>query len=207
MLDAERTVNGRPIPAHLVNLIAYEMTDQGLAEKNAKRVDSAGRPHSGIRITKNEGFDRAIEQRANAIEPWECSDPLKEAADRYGKPGFRYRGLSDLINKKKTLRGWEPVRDEKGDVVKVGSLILGEMPIERAEKRNKHFRDLGNSERDAAAQRLKVDQEKLTHAARSQGFEAGPLRDGDVLTDHADPDRHVSIGVHSQRGLSGAEAA
>lgn len=206
---AERTVNGIPVsslPAHVAMLITYEMTDQGLAERNDQRVDSQGRPHSGVQVTMNEGFDQAIAQRADATEPWECADPLKEAADKYRKPGYRYRGLSPLLCQKRTTRGWQVVVDPKtGDPVKVGNLMLGEMPEARAEKRNKHYRDEGTARLAEAVDQMHVDQEKLARAGKSRGIDV--LRSGDVVTDHDDPDRHVSIGVHQTRGLQGADAA
>jgi hypothetical protein len=206
---AERTVNGIPLSqlGYAGTQIPYGLTDQGIAEKNARSVDSQGRPHSGIKVTRNEGFDQAIARRSAAKEPWECTNPLAEAAERYSEPGMRYRGLSQRVCDKKTLRGWEVVKDEKGDPVKVGDMILGKMPIERAERRNEHYRKEGEANLSAARERLKVDQERLSRDAQSKGFTAGPLRDGDVLTDYDDPDRRISIGVRSQRGLQGADAA
>ena len=59
-------VNGKAIPQHVVHLVAYEATDEGLAEKNAKRLDSQGRPHSGVQVLVNEGFDQKIMRRAQA---------------------------------------------------------------------------------------------------------------------------------------------
>ncbi len=207
---AERTVNGHPVsalPDHVRNLITYAMTDQGIAEKNAANVDSQGRPHTGAKVTLNEGFDQSIARRNAATEPWECDNPLQDAATKYVRPGFRARGLSPRLIDKRTMRGFEFVKDARGENVKVGGLLLGEMPIEMANRRNEHYRRQGETELAASVERLKVDQERLQRDARSKGFEVGPLRDGDTLIDHGDPDRHGSIGVHSSRGLQGADAA
>jgi hypothetical protein len=205
---AERTVNGVPVsslPTHVQDLITYAMTDQGVAEKNARRVDSQGRPHSGIQVLVNEGFDQKILQRSKAQEPWETADPLLDAKNEHAVPGFRYRGISPTVNRKKGLRGWEPVTGAKGDVVTVGNLILARMPEEKAEKRNKHYRDIGNANAADAAGRLTEDHERAAHDSKSEGIR--PLRAGETLTDDGDPTRRISIGVRSSRDGQGADAA
>lgn len=207
---ANWTVNGRPfyeLDAYQQLHMPYALTDQAMEERNEKNRDSKGNPHSGVKLLKSEGFDQAIAKRAHANEPWECENPLADAQAKYGRPGFRNRGLSPTVVQKRTLRGWEVVKDKNGDVVKVGNLLFGEMPEESAVRRNEYFRKQHEDELTASAERTKVNQERLGRDARSHGFHAEPLLDGDVLTDHADPDRQVSIGIHSQRGLQGADVA
>lgn len=206
---AERTVGGIPIsslPLHVQNLIGYDMTDQGIEEKNAKRVDSKGRPHSGIQVIVNEGFDQQILQRSMAQEPWETADPLLDAVNAVKVPGFRYRGLSPTVIQKKGMRGWEPVKDaQTGEVVRVGKLVVGRMPIARAETRNKKYRDEGNANAADAAGRFITDHEKAVRDSGSEGVRI--LRAGDVMHDSADPSRSISIGVRSSRDEQGLDAA
>lgn len=208
----ERHVNGIPVsslPPHVSNMITFAMTDEGIAEANGRKVDSQGRTHSGARVLMNEGFDQAIEKRKRATEAWMGGDPLAEAADKYRTPGMRMRGLGPNVIGKKGMRGWETVKDPKtGDVVKIGHMILGQMPEEDAEIRNKHFRDQGNTEFQQAAERLQADQERIAVEARRLGMSGiEPLRAGEVVSSSDDPRHSVSIGVHSSRGPSGVDAA
>lgn len=200
--ESELHVNGIPVsalPPQVQNLITFDLTDEGLEKKNAARVDSKGQPHSGVKVTLNGGFDKQVLQRAEATEPWETADPLLDATNKHREPGFRYHGLGPAVCEKRGMRGWETVIDRAtGDPVKVGRLVLGRMPIERAEKRNKRFRDEGNENAAAAAGRFKEDHERAAHDSNSQGVRV--LRAGEVMTDSADPTRQISIGVHSQRG-------
>lgn len=206
--SAELTVNGIPIsalPVEVQHLIGYAMTDQGIAERNAKRVDSMGRPHSGIQVIVNEGFDQQIRARADAQEPWETANPLLDAKLAFQKPGFRYRGLSPTVIAKKGMRGWQAVLDGRGEPVRVGKLVLAEMPIERAERRNKKFRDEGNTNAADAKGRFISDHEKAVRDSGSEGVRI--LRAGELLHDSADPTRPISIGVRSSRGNEGLDAA
>ena len=191
-------VNGKAIPQHVVHLVAYEATDEGIAEKNAKRLDSQGRPHSGVQVLVNEGFDQKIMRRAQADEPWDTADPLLDLKNQYAEPGFVYRGLGPKVIQKRGMRGWEAVVDKKsGEIPRAGNLLLGRMPIERAERRNQKFRDEGNAAAASAAGRFQTDQERAVHDGGSGDVRI--LRAGETLSDDGDPTRRVSIGVRSSR--------
>ncbi len=205
---AERHVGGIPVsslPVHVRGLIGFDMTDEGIAEKNARRVDSQGRPHSGVQVLVNEGFDQMILKRSKAEEPWETADPLLDAVNEHRKPGFRYRGLSPTVIRKRGMRGWEAEIDPKtGEPVTSGNLIVAKMPIERAERRNKKYRDEGNSLAADAGGRFTEDLEKAAHDSGSEGVRI--LRAGETLADDGDPTHRSSIGVRRSRG-AGADAA
>lgn len=204
---AERTVNGIPVsslPIEVQNVIGYAMTDQGIAERNAKRVDSKGVPHSGIQVLVNEGFDQQILRRSKAEEPWETADPLLDAVNRLRKPGMKYRGLSPTVIRKKGMRGWEAQTDADG-VVTVGNMIVAAMPLERAARRNKKFRDEGNANAADAAGRFVTDHERAVRDSGSEGVRV--LRSGELLTDSRDPSREISIGVRRTHDDPGLDAA
>jgi len=204
---AERTVNGIPVsslPFEVQQLIGYAMTDQGIAERNAKRVDSKGVPHSGIQVIVNEGFDQQILRRSKAEEPWETADPLLDAVNRIRKPGMQYRGLSPTVIQKRGMRGWEAQSDADG-IVRVGNMIVGAMPIERAARRNKKFRDEGNANAADAAGRYQTDHERAVRDSGSEGVRV--LRAGELLNDSSDPTRSISIGVRSSHDDPGLDAA
>jgi hypothetical protein len=124
----------------------YWGTDEGIAERNAR---PNVRPPSGVELGRD-GFDKALEQRRDDVkgrdmEMYEARDPLKEVADRYVKPGMKPKFLSPArIKDAGGVGDYQVVKDENGDPVRVKGMVLGEMPVKRAEARNRHFRERGN---------------------------------------------------------------
>jgi len=98
---------------------------------------------------------------------------LTETIKRYERPGMEYRFFSQLCVDREGWRGYTPVRD-KGDIVKAGTLMLGEIRREIAERRRMR---LGQ-----------VAREKLASVAENygQGVEQAPgvsaLRPGESVT-------------------------
>lgn len=141
------------IPVSMLNLdpqvlacLDYNATDEGVAEKNAR---PEVREPSGIQLGKDQ-FAKALDQRKDDVKEreiplYESRDPLKEVADKYAKPGMKAKFLS--ANRVKDSGGtgdYEVVKNASGDPVKVRGMVLGHMPAERAQARNKHFRESGN---------------------------------------------------------------
>jgi hypothetical protein len=65
--------------------------------------------------------------------------PLDEAVKRYGQPGWQYRFFSYSLGDGAPScigllgwRGYEPVLDENGDTVKVGTLVLGKRRLPKS---------------------------------------------------------------------------
>ena len=189
----EWTVRGQPIPIHLRHLIPYANTDQGLQDALDKRTT----PLPVVEIVRSE-WDALLQQRED--QPWAPRDPLQEAQDKFGKPGFQYRGLSDRVCKKRGMRGWEIVKQANGDPVNINGMILGRMPIESARQRNKYYVREAETQFKNAEENLRIDQERIMRDSRSGG-DFSPLRAGDVIQDPLNPDNATSIGVTSQRGL------
>lgn len=137
--QAVRTVNGKPIPAAFAHAIPWEHTDQGIAER-------AARPHAVSAVLTNPVTQRIGEyadQLQAGMEPWEADDPLRVVSEAHRKPGERHRFLSPSRINDKGLRGWEPVIAPNGDPVKVGNMILGRMPEEKANQRNRKYQERG----------------------------------------------------------------
>ena len=65
----------------------------------------------------------------------------------------RFEGLSDHTVKNKGTRGWKPVIVD-GEPVKLGNMVLAEMPEGKARARNAHYAALGN-------ERLKQNTERF----------------------------------------------
>jgi hypothetical protein len=190
--DGGYTVEGNPIPAGFEHVIPFAMTDQGKWEANQ------GKPApSGVQVVRSE-WDQMIGQRRD--EPWAGHDPVKEAVAKHGEAGMKYRGLSERVMDKRGLRGWEPVKDAKGSNVKIGSLILGKMPKETAERRNAHYRDLGNDALQNASEQFAIDQEKAIIDSGRKGV--SPLRRGQVVTDSNAPGHSAVIGFETTRGTA-----
>ena len=185
------TVNGQPIPIHLQHLIPYAATDQGILNTEATRG-----PRAYTEVVRD-AYDKQTDRRNSEV--WESEDPMRELVDSVRVPGMGYRFLSPKVIVKRGMRKYEPVRDEKGEEVKLGNMILGMMPIEKQEQRAKYYQDLGNDELKQAHENLRVEQERIAHDY--PGF--GPLKTGtqvaDTGYDDATGDVH-EIGIHRTRG-------
>ena len=90
---------------------------------------------------KNGRFERVLAARDDAEDFFEMPDPVKGAIGQYGKPGMVNRLLAEKVNKRKGLRGWKIVKDENGDPVEVGGMLLGEMPERKARARTRQFQN------------------------------------------------------------------
>lgn len=130
---SQLTIQGEPIPRYLWDLLTYEMTDQGAAEKNA------GKEFSNVRVSLD-AHDKRIIQRKEAVldrglQAWEAPDPRRELIEKHVKPGERPHFLSPSKVAQAGTRGWVPVLDEQGREVKLGEMILATMPEDSARQR------------------------------------------------------------------------
>jgi hypothetical protein len=127
-------------------VLDYWATDEGIEERNAR---PNVRPPSGVELGR-EPFNKALEQRKDDVrdrgmETYEARDPLKEVAERYVGKGMKPKFLSPArIKDAGGVGDYQVVKDENGDPVRVKGMVLAEMPIARAEARNRHFRERGN---------------------------------------------------------------
>jgi hypothetical protein len=64
------------------------------------------------------------------------------------------------------MRGYEIVKDERGDPVKIGTLFMGEIPREWAERRQLHW---ANESRNALAEQEASFYEAAEREIRSEG--------------------------------------
>lgn len=197
-------VNGKPIPTHVEHLIDYHMTDEGIAELNANRAEPSG-------ITMGAGeWDKNMQRRSDLADSdgavsqvWDAADPSLEAVAKFGKPGMAHRLLSDVVVRKKGLRGWKPVVAPNGDTVKVGNMTLGAMPEADKNRRNAHYAGVAaDAMKDTEAQ-IQETQDKLIRATGSDS-DVRVLRHGERVTDSRNPDAGVEIGVSRSRGNQAA---
>lgn len=103
------------------------------------------------RVTATE-VDKQIAERGEFLEDYEdtflAPDARKDLADRHVGPGMRAKFINPnkLSKTGRDARGFEIVKDERGEPVMHGVSVLGQMPEARAEARNKHYRKLGNEQ-------------------------------------------------------------
>ena len=189
---SEFTVNGKPIPTHFAHAIPFAYTDQGLAEKAAKADPTSHH----VRVTAD-AFDKAIEARADAVEPWEMPDPMKELTDAYVEQGMRPKFLSPRVCETRGMRGFEVVKKPNGDPVKLANMVLGVMPEEKARQRNEHYRRQGEDQLREATEKTTEEQERLISAANAAGVSLLPA--GEMIRDH-ESRRVATTGLRSVRG-------
>ena len=188
-------MGGRPVedvvPISSAHLITYDHTDEGIAARNEGKADSAARVRaaSGDRspVTGASREHKLSERRDHmqvGMEPWEAPDPMKELVEKHIGKGMRPRFLSPFKIQKQGKRGFEIVKDEKGDPVTLGELVLAQMPEEQAERRNRVFR-----EKDLARRReLENRNEKLVRVDSAESLRP-------IVHDVAEP--QGDLGLHS----------
>ena len=133
-------VSDMPIEAQ--GRILYQQTDEGIAEANE------GKSESAARVTRDE-FSKALEHRKDAVVDLgmtlsDAPNPMREAMAEHIPPGMRGRFLSPSVVDRRGMRGWVPVLDADGKQVKVRNQFLAMMPESVAVARNKAVREHGN---------------------------------------------------------------
>lgn len=123
-----------------------------------------------------------VEVDNGALDPL-LSNPMREAVQRYGRPGMAVKFLSDRCMDVLGRRGYEIVKDEKGAPVKIGTLIMGEIPEEWAERRRQHFAEESESAVRAQEDAYFETAEREIRDSRKSGI--APLKPGESIT--ADP--------------------
>ncbi len=189
---SERTVGGKPIPVEFAHVIPYGNTDQGIAERNLKADPDAGHVKLGA-----DEFDKMIEQRAAATEPWESPEVMRDLTEAHVKPGMRAKFLSPRVCETRGMRGYEVVKHDNGDPVKMANMILGVMPEEKAQQRNEHYRQLGEEQLRENVEKTTEEQERLISEAGA--VDLAPLASGETIRDR-DSQRVATAGLRSVRG-------
>lgn len=111
---------------------------------------------------------------------------LREVVMRYGnEPGMSYRFLSQRCIDVLGMRGYEFVHDEKGDIAKAGTLMLGKISATIAAGRARLFRDQSRQlVKDAEEEYMAKAEEILSRAGRV-GAGSRPLRSSEVIHGNA----------------------
>lgn len=170
-----------------LTLIAFKNTDEGIAAFASEKPVSQFEKELRTYVPPS-GEDQAMQD-------WQNPDMLKDAAAPFKRPGFTQRFLGERRCKEAGLRRWQPVKDAKGNLVKVGSnLFLGEMPNDLAAARRAANKAESDAQQREIGERMQVNQERFV---REGGL---PIKPGEILRNGSQP---VAVeGVHIRRGNS-----
>lgn len=231
------TVNGKPIPAEFAHAVPFANTDQGrklmaeggvIADQEGSRVQVTAAAEDKARVGRARGdrsapkidprikglqFDQAIAaRRSDNLQPWQTPDPMADLTDEHLPDGFKARFLSDKVIKRRGMRGFQPVIDEKtGQPVRMADMIMGAMPADMASQRNEHYRREGEIRQQAAVDEFNEGHDRMMHEARKQGVQLSPLSPGGAISGFSPNGQGgyaggaASIGLHQQRGNDGEE--
>jgi hypothetical protein len=108
---------------------------------------------------------------------------LDETVARYKEPGMSYKFLSDRVTNVLGTRGYETVKDARGDVVKVGTLMLAKIPQMLAEKRRAYYERQSQEAIQGEVEKFEEEAERLAHQSGHRGV--GPLKANEVMTANA----------------------
>jgi hypothetical protein len=142
------TVNGKPVPEHLADMVGYPNTDQGKVDPRVaaqhREAAEAGRQRVSVsepRWVKSDGTDfrNDLERFRDNPDP-DSVDPLTATMRKYGRKGDGYaykffdsrtvehrggRGVGD--------EGYEPCIRPDGEPVRVADLVMHRKPLELAD--------------------------------------------------------------------------
>jgi hypothetical protein len=130
--------------------------------------------------------ERVVEiELDDVIDPM-IVNPMRDLVARYAPPGMSVKFLSDRCMDVIGKRGYEIVKDERGDPVRMGGMFMGIIPEYIARRREEHFVEESDSQlaemQDAYMERAEREIHAEGGAAKSG---ASVLRTGERLT--ADP--------------------
>jgi hypothetical protein len=176
-------------------VITWRMTDQAIDAADAK-IDKRFPRVEFVRDAWDQSVARMEDDQYLLTDPFsDVVNPLKAA-----NPDQDFRLLSDTVVKRRGMRGWQPVRDDKtGDPVRVGGMVVGSMPKPVTERRRARNRALAEEAVEEQTQAYQVNQERFIRDGQRGGIEV--LRPDEMLQDARNPNRAAVSGFQHQRGL------
>lgn len=126
---------------------------------------------------------RTVEVEADRSDAMIFAQPMEEAVQKYGQPGMAAKFLSERCIGVLGMRGYELVKNEKGDVVKVGTLMMGQIPERTAAARRDHWARESDSAVQEASQIFEDAASRAIRDGRGGGISV--LRDGEGISSNA----------------------
>ncbi len=108
-------------------------------------------------------------------------NPLLEAVQRYGSPGMAPKFLSESCIAALGMRGYRIVRQKNGDAVKVGTLIMAEIPQRIANARREKYAAESRAQVRESEQAYQDNIERAVREAGRVGLGSGPLAPGEMI--------------------------
>lgn len=154
---------------------------------------------------------RTVEIEADRSDAMIFARPMEEAVQKYGTPGMAPKFLSERCIGVLGLRGYVIVKDERGDPVKVGTLIMGEIPLRMAEARRRHWadeseqlvRDMGDDFEARAEQEIhrggRTGVSVLGRGETVRSNAAGDLESDELTSSYLGRSRETGFTVERQR--------
>lgn len=134
---------------------------------------------------------RVVEVEADRSDAMIFAQPMEEAVQKYGTPGMAPKFLSERCIGALGMRGYVFVRDERGEPVKVGTLMMAHIPLHMAEARRLHWAEESNTQVREAAEQF---EDSASRAVREGGQGFSVLREGDNVKASAAGDRFDTNG-------------
>lgn len=128
---------------------------------------------------------REYEVEVDRDDPMMLADPLRDAVEKYGTPGMRAKFLSERAMAVLGDRGYRIVKKENGDPVKVGTLIMGEIPEAMARARQRKYAEESEQAVREQEERFTETAERLVDASKTAGVGFRPLRRDEMVTANA----------------------
>ncbi len=128
-------------------------------------------------------------------------DPLREAVQRYGSPGMAPKFLSPRCIAELGTRGYIPVREPNGDQVKVGTLLMFEIPQRVADKRRMAAAQESIDQVKDSESAYQATVERAVREEGAKGAGSGPLATGEVVHAFAS-EVEESVGQQRAAGIS-----
>jgi hypothetical protein len=143
----------KDLPLNMQSKICYEHTDEAIEERNRGKIAAAAhvRAAGGDRArATGSDFDRQVEERrdfrsdAEGTEIYSAPDVMKELAEEHVPEGMTPKFLSPIKVDREGTRGYEIVTNGKGEPVKMGRMILAQMPDAKSKSRKEFYRKKGD---------------------------------------------------------------
>lgn len=154
---------------------------------------------------------RTVEMEADRTDAMIFSKPMEEAVMKYGSPGMAPKFLSERCIGALGMRGYVVVKDEHGDPVKVGTLIMGEIPLRMAEARRRHWADESEKDVREVAEDFENRAEREIHQSGKAGVSvlaagssvrsnaAGDLEDAELTSSYLGRARETGFRAERRR--------
>jgi hypothetical protein len=168
-MASKRTSIPKPDPAfaHVAVGPSNEELNQRQAEIEQKRAENGYPKVEFLADAKDKATDGFGDLD---FDPLGLTDPLMALKNEYGRPGFSLKLLSEQCNDRLGRRGYQIVKDENGDPVKMGKMVLGEIPERFSNARKKAVIEKSNDELRSIKDAQRESVERMKSDAKGMGL-------------------------------------